>query len=154
MDKIVEFEFWTDLSQHDAPSRMEGLFAKYLTLLRRNSLSLVIKNNPRIAVKHVCDAIRPMVLRKQIESDSRFAHAKLRKNIMTFPLHAIRLAKAFQLTDKGKHFGPDSDVTRNKRKPTKTRKSGKLANAGGFLRASEEETRNRETISKPAPVCL
>lgn len=105
-------------------------------------------------MERVCDSNKPMMLRKRIESDLRFAHAKLRKDYKAFQLHAIHLSKAFQLVDNGKPFAAESDVTRDKRKPTKIGKSGKLANTRGPWSANDEKTRNKETTTKSAPVCL
>lgn len=55
-----------------------------------------------------------MMLRKRIQSDLGFAHAKLRKDFKAFQLHAIRLTKAFQLVDNRKSFATDWDDTRDK----------------------------------------
>lgn len=107
---------------------MEALFAKYITLLRRNGLSWVIEENLKIAVKHVCDAIQPKLLRKRLESDLGFSHVTLRKDFKAFRKHAIRRDDTFQLADNGKQSSADGDTKREKRQAQPS-ENGKVGSA-------------------------
>lgn len=102
IDRILESELRTDMTNTDATSRIENLAAETLTLLRRNGLLCIIKDNPKIVVKHVCNPIHPRMSRKRIESDLRLPRTRLRNDFKAFWWHAIHLADLFQLVDNGK----------------------------------------------------
>lgn len=62
LDKLVEDKLRIDMTDSDARSRIENLFVSYLTLLPRNGLSWIIKENEKVAVYHVLSSIRPETL--------------------------------------------------------------------------------------------
>lgn len=77
---------------------------------------MVIKENPRKDMKHVCDAMQPKLLRKRLEWDLRFSHASLRKDLKAFGKQIICLSDAFQLVDSEKPSFADGDTKLVKRR--------------------------------------
>lgn len=59
LDKLVENELRIDMSDKDARSRIETLFMSYNSLLRRNGLAWLSKDNEKISIFHVLSRIRP-----------------------------------------------------------------------------------------------
>lgn len=124
LDVIVERELRTDMKNTNATARMQDLFTNYHTILSRNGLKWIIKENQKIAVQHVLSAVRPVSLRDRLSSYLSFSHHNLRKDLTGFLKHSVRLAEAFQLVD----CGP----------PEKTEKSDKKS------RASNSRSGNRD----------
>lgn len=155
IDKIVEKDLRTEMTDTDARSRMETLFATYLSLLRRNGLSWVIKDNPKVAVRHVCAAIRPNMLKKRVESDMRFSYAHLRKDFKAFRKHVIRLADAFQLVDNGK---PTGGVGENENKrPVQQSKNSRAGSSAQTSNPKSEASLGDSSANKTStqtPICL
>lgn len=114
MNRIVEADLRTDMSNTDALSGSENLFAFYLTILRRNGMYWVLKDNPEIAVRHKCDAMRHTILRKRGESDKEDSRYNIKKDVKAFRQHVIKLAEALQIVDNSKPTTVDNGCKRNK----------------------------------------
>lgn len=89
------------MTDKDACSCIKTLFVSYRSLLRRNGLTWMTKDNDKIAVYQVPSAIRLESLRIRLESDLELSHCDLRKDFKGFMYHAIKLFEAFQLVDNG-----------------------------------------------------
>lgn len=100
-DKIVKQKLRINMANHDAEARMEDLFNDYHTLLSRNGLAWLIKNNRKVSVQHVLSAIRQKTLFDRLTSDLEFGEYHLRKDFNGFLKHVIELAKDLQIVDAG-----------------------------------------------------
>jgi len=106
LDRIVEKQLSMNMSDPSATSRMQGLFISYTTLLRKNGLSWVVTDSPKVAVQQVLSCINPKSLRTRLREDLEFSQRSLRKDFKGFMTHAIKLAEAFQLVDSGRDRKP------------------------------------------------
>ena len=120
------------------------MFVSYHTMLSRNGLLWLLKDNQKVGVTHVLSAIRPATLTEQLEGDLDFAHHGLKKDFQGFMRHAIKIAEAFQLVDNGK--------PRSERAPTRPRGTGN----NETNKTLKTRTRNEQTntTNKNIPFCL
>lgn len=81
------------MEEKNAGTPMEDLYTSYHTLLARNGLKWIIKDNQPIAVRHVQSAIRPTILKDRLESDLSFCDHDLTKDFSGFMKHAGKLAE-------------------------------------------------------------
>lgn len=102
LDKIVAKHLSRNTSDPSATSRMQGLFISYITLLRRNDLSWVVKEKPKVPVDHVLSAINPKSLWHRLSEELEFSPRALRYDFRACMEHAIKLAEAFELVDSGR----------------------------------------------------
>lgn len=90
-----------DISEKNARSRIDALFASCITLLRRNALSWVTQANQKVATDHVLSAIWPKSLRERLESDLGLAYVDLKAEFNSFMKYALTGSEAFQVVDVG-----------------------------------------------------
>lgn len=100
-DKSVDEELRTNMKTSNAKVRMQDLFSTYHTVLRRNGLGRIVKENQKVAFAHIFSAIRQQSSKHRLQSDLAFAHHALKKDFKGFPARAIELAEACQLVDSG-----------------------------------------------------
>lgn len=84
LDKLVEDTLHFNIKNSDARCSVEKLFISYHSLLRRNGLFWLIKENEKIAVFYILSAFRPESLRTSLESDLELSHYTLRKDLRDF----------------------------------------------------------------------
>lgn len=109
LDDLVRNELVMDMSNGNAKSRMQTLFADYHSLLAKQGVKWVISDNQKLAVAHVLAAIRPASLRERLESDLAFSHHALKKDFKKFLKHAVELSDAFQSVDNGPRRRPKKE---------------------------------------------
>lgn len=68
---------------------MQDLLSSYLTILSRHGLRWIITENQKVAIQHVLSAVRPTVLKEQLESDLSVSHHPLKRYFKQFLKHAI-----------------------------------------------------------------
>eukprot|EP00178_Gracilaria_changii_P000257 TRINITY_DN1027_c0_g1_i1.p2 TRINITY_DN1027_c0_g1~~TRINITY_DN1027_c0_g1_i1.p2 ORF type:complete len:1106 (+),score=114.18 TRINITY_DN1027_c0_g1_i1:5972-9289(+) len=90
-----------DMTDTSSRSRMKHLFTCYVSTLRRNGLTWVMKDHPKLAVKHLVSAIKPRALQQRLEHDLELTYHSYRKDVKAFMQHAIAVAEAFQIVDNG-----------------------------------------------------
>lgn len=103
LDDIVSREPRIDMKDRDGKSRMKGLLMFYNALLKRNGRSWVLKNNAKLAVKHVCAAVKPLSLQNRLMNDLECSHYHLRKYFEGFLSHACYESEAFQWSNPAVH---------------------------------------------------
>lgn len=113
LDIIVRKTLRMDVNDRSEKSRMESLFARYVTLLRRNGLKWLLESNQKGAVSHVLSAVNPKSLSDCLTSDLAFANHELKEDFKNFMVHAIRLSEAFELAGSGLY----ADEKSNSNKP-------------------------------------
>ena len=101
LDRMVETQLHMDMNVKSADARVQKLFMTYHTILRKNGLAWILKENQKVAVYHVLSAIRPLTFKQRIESDLSFSYHTLKKDFRGFREHVHKLAVAFQLVDCG-----------------------------------------------------
>jgi RNase H-like domain found in reverse transcriptase/Reverse transcriptase (RNA-dependent DNA polymerase)/Integrase zinc binding domain len=84
-----------NLSEKDAEQRIIMLFAEYSSLLRVNGLSWLLEKNPKVAVGHIIEALKPIRLQKRIKDDLSLAHVALEKDFLQFMQHVIKRAEIY-----------------------------------------------------------
>lgn len=145
--RIVEFELQSYMTNTDTKFRTKNCFAKYITLLCRSGLLWIIRENPEIVVKHDCNVILPVTLRRRIESVLRSSQERLLKDLRTFWQHAIRPADYFRLVNNGKR-SPGTAIAGVTEVKLKRRKAGnperrQMPNARRRRRTRKVLTRTR-----------
>lgn len=71
----------------------------YSTILKRNILSWVISNHPKLAVQHKYAADKPLSLRSRLMNDLESSQHRLCKDFVGFLAHACNVSKAFPWSD-------------------------------------------------------
>jgi len=80
LDSLVEKDLKMGMSVKSARTRMELLFMSYTAPLRCNGVSWVLKDCPKVSVRHVLAAIKPTQLKNRLESDLSLSRSNARKN--------------------------------------------------------------------------
>jgi hypothetical protein len=65
------------------------LFSDYKSLLRVHGLSWNVDENPKVAISHITESLKPPVLKKRIKDDLGLSHADLKNNFLKFMQHVI-----------------------------------------------------------------
>ena len=77
LDRCVKEDLKTNMSDEDSVSRTRNLFISYHVLFRNHGATWVIKDNPKIAVRHITSTLRPEALHTCLESDTAFGYIHL-----------------------------------------------------------------------------
>ncbi|CAN8072597.1 unnamed protein product [Agarophyton chilense] len=93
LDKQVKKKLCMNMNNDSIESRMFNLFIDCYTILEKLDCEWVSTDAPRVAVKHILQAIRPVGLKDIIKSDLRRAHLNLKENFLGFRDHCVNLAK-------------------------------------------------------------
>lgn len=99
LDEIISRYLRINIRNSNATACMQNLLASYHTIIARNGLKWIIKENQKVAVQHLLLAMQPLSLWDRPQSDLEHSHHALRKNFTCFQRHAIKLAEAFQIFD-------------------------------------------------------
>jgi hypothetical protein len=84
-----------NMSERDTEQRIIMLFADYKSLLRANGMDWLVAENPKMAVNHITDALKPNILKKRIKDDLTLSHTDLKKDFLRFMHHVIRRAEQY-----------------------------------------------------------
>lgn len=98
---IVRKHLKMDVKDRSAMSRMEYLFARYVSILRRNGLTWLLKDNQRISATHVLSTVKPKSLQERLNSDLNFTNYDPRNYFKGLLEHAIRISEALEIVDNG-----------------------------------------------------
>jgi hypothetical protein len=81
-----------NMAEKDVEKRVFMLFAEYMGLLRTNGLAWLTKENHKVAIEHIIEALRPKPLQKLVTEDLNFSHCSLSKEFLSFMDHVIARA--------------------------------------------------------------
>lgn len=95
VDDVISKELRIYLPVQSCRARFETLLASYNKLLRRQGLKTVMNGNPKTAVQHIINAIRPANLQKLLRSNTSFTFSSLKKGYPGFMKHCLESADAF-----------------------------------------------------------
>jgi hypothetical protein len=95
VNSIVAKKLRINMGETDTEQRIIMLFADYASLLRSNGLSWITEGNPKIAVGHILDALKPKPLKARVKDDIEFAHSHLKKDFLSFMNHVIKRAEIY-----------------------------------------------------------
>lgn len=79
LDELVKKKLKMSMDDRSAKSRMQSLFANYISLLSQNSVKRIIAENQNFSVTHILSAVKPS-LPERLESDLSFSHHALKKD--------------------------------------------------------------------------
>jgi hypothetical protein len=113
---IITRSLRTNMAEKDTEQRIIMLFADYQSLLRANGLSWIVKDNPKLAVDHIMEVIKPFALKKRLRDDLDLAHVGLENDFLGFMRHVICRAEFY------------ADYEDN---PSAQPSSGKISDLGG-----------------------
>lgn len=113
LGKLVQNKVCTYMKNYDATIRVQNFSTDYHTLLARNGLEWLIKDNPKIAVEQVLFPLKPRTLHDFFEAYFSFAKYELLKNFHVFLKHGVCLAEAFQIVASGSTPRGDFNDTKN-----------------------------------------
>lgn len=88
-----------DMKYGEAKSGMQSLFKSYDAILKRNGLSWIIPNDLKLAVSHICSAIRPLSLQNRLVRDLEFSNHHHCSHFKDFLAHTSYLSDAFHWSD-------------------------------------------------------
>jgi hypothetical protein len=92
---IVNRSLRINMAERDCEQRIIMLFADYKSLLRCNGMAWLVDENPKLAVSHITDALKPSVLRKRIKDYLSFGHIGLKNDFLLFMKHVISRAERY-----------------------------------------------------------
>jgi hypothetical protein len=92
---IVNRSLRINMAERDCEQRILMLFADYKSLLRLNCMAWLVDENPKLAVSHITDALKPSVLRKRIKDDLSFGHNGLKNDFLLFMKHVTSRAERY-----------------------------------------------------------
>ena len=69
---------------------MINAFADYDKFLRRRNLECITQSNPKLATSHIFSILRPMALRRKVESDLAIHKAELKRDWQNFLTMLLR----------------------------------------------------------------
>jgi hypothetical protein len=150
------------MNEKDVAQRIVTLFADYTTWLRTHGLSWVIKEKPKVAVRHIIDALCPFPLQKRIRVDLEFSQSHLRKQWLPFKEHVSKRAEQYDEFDDQRVTTPTAVRDRSSLEPGTGQNVGPHGtpskhNKGGSSptsRASKDKNKGHSPTAKKAPVFL
>jgi hypothetical protein len=71
------------------------LFAAYDPLFWINGLPSIAKENPKVSVRRVVDALKPKPLQARVKDDMEFARTHLEKDFLKFMDHVVKRAEIY-----------------------------------------------------------
>jgi hypothetical protein len=92
---LVSRSLRINMAENDCEQHILMLFADYKSLLRLHGMAWVVKDNTKMAVGHITDALRPGVLKKRIKDDLTFGYTELRKDFLAFMKHVVKRAEHY-----------------------------------------------------------
>jgi hypothetical protein len=151
---IVEKNRRMNMAEKYVEQRVVTLFADYMSLLRTNGLAWLTKENPKVAIEHIIEALRPKQLLKRVGEDLSLSHRSLSKDFLSFMDHVIARAECYrEYTD-----------TRNENTGSKSTGGFRKNNSRGTDAAHERNPKTKtgnaadqstnEGKSKDMPTCL
>jgi RNase H-like domain found in reverse transcriptase/Reverse transcriptase (RNA-dependent DNA polymerase)/Integrase core domain/Integrase zinc binding domain/Chromo (CHRromatin Organisation MOdifier) domain len=153
---IIGKQLRINMAEKDTEQRVVILFADYTSLLRANGITWIIKQNPKVAVGHIVDALAPKMLQKRVREDLEFSHCELKKDFLAFMQHVIKRAEAYsEVVDVEISINGNkaADSTRSPTKQTATRSGTKdLQSESGKMSSSGNHTLGNK--QKDLPPCL
>jgi len=108
LDRHIKRKLRMNMNNDSDESRMFNLFINHYILLEKMGCEWVITDAPRVAVKHIIFAVRPIGLRDIIKSDLRLAHSKLKDDYAGFRDHCLELARTCRFIENKKSSSDDS----------------------------------------------
>jgi hypothetical protein len=103
------------MSEKDTEQCIIMLFGDYCGILRNHGLAWIVDENPKTAVNHIFDVLKPSILKKRIKDDLTFGHLGLRKDFLGFMRHFFRRAEHYsdyeEPTDPHHKLGKPNSVT-------------------------------------------
>jgi Reverse transcriptase (RNA-dependent DNA polymerase) len=146
-----------NMSEKDPEQRIIMLFADYKNILRVNGISWLVDKNPKMAVHHITEALKPSILRKRVKDDLTFSYTELERDFIQFMKHVIGRAEHYadyeepeqmQQTTVKSNAGPGHSLEDSSAASGKGRGSKALTkNASHYKATSEGKT-------KSLPDCL
>jgi hypothetical protein len=92
---IVNRSRLINMAERDCEQRIIMLLADYKSLLRLNGMAWLVDENPKLAVSHITDALKPSVLRKRIKDNLLSGHIGLKNDFLLFMKHVISRAERY-----------------------------------------------------------
>jgi hypothetical protein len=122
---IVSRSLSINMSEKDTEQRIIMLFSDYKSLLRLKGISWIVKDNPKIAIGHITECLKPAVFRKRIKDDLKLSHTELRKDFLLFMKHVIARAEIYAY-----HEETDAAATLNERASSESKQCPESGGAG------------------------
>lgn len=148
---MVQRKVRTNMQEKDSTMRINQLVSDYLTLSREQGWTLV-KDQPKLAIKHLLSVVKPTQLKEVCENDLLLDQLQLRKDFYGFVKHLRKTAA-------------DADRWAATARTGRDTKSNDKAPAGGSTRSytsgsssGQRHSTTRDSTASPsknkAPKCL
>ena len=134
--------------EEDPELRIISLFADYDQFLVNRNMQEIVKDNPKLAVQHICLLLKPVALRNKVEADLSIHRAALKKDFTGFFKYVCEEAT-----------NCDKYVPVWERKEFKRSESGNpaattpKANSGQSSHTSSGST-SKDNVARQPPFCL
>ena len=147
-----------NIYEADPELRMINAFADYDKFLRRRNLECITQNNPKLATSHICSILRPMALRRKVESDLAIHKAELKRDWQKFFDYVIEEAVAcdrFVSVKDAEGFKPGSTRSSDKLEKATTQTLNKSTDRDGKEKTGSTIKSEHSAEFKPTlPYCL
>ena len=84
LEALVKKSVFMNVSEGDPEHRSKSLFWDYTDFLTQHKWEGLLKDNPKLAVSHICMLLKPAALKTKVETDLAISKHKLKKDWMAF----------------------------------------------------------------------
>jgi hypothetical protein len=141
----------TNMHEKDSSMRVNQLVSDYLTLSREQGWTLV-KDQPKLAIKHLLSVVKPAQLKEVCENDLLLDHIELRKDFYGFVKHLRKTAADADRWAATNRTGRDTKSI-DKASPGGSSRSYSIGSPSGSRPSTNKESASSTSKGK-APKCL
>jgi len=120
LEETIKNGIKINVHEADAELRIQSLFTDYQTLLRNRKWERLIEDKPQLAVRHICQLLKPPILKIRMEQDIELGVDNLEEDWLLFYKRVVKRAIACEEYVPIKSIGNNSE----KMKPTKKGNQG------------------------------
>lgn len=154
LDSLIRKNLRTDMHNKEVISRMNNLFVGYQTVLRKNGLSWVVAENPKVAVQQVLSAIHSPKIQSSLSSDMELAHIDIGKDFSKYYAHAKKLSEAFDLVHGGALDDYRTSENSSKKNSSHNRNNDGTSISNKKTGAGTGKKTGGDSDKRPQPLCL
>ena len=126
LETIVKSSVRMNIKEPDPKLRALRLFSDYKTMLRTKKWEHLIKDNPKVAVNHIVELLKPVQLKTKVQNDIKLGKTSLRKNWKEFFKYVVEQTIACEAFVPANNYNyqnssQTTDVANEKLIPQKTK---------------------------------
>ena len=96
LESSIRISVKINVNEPDPELRIQALFTDYQSILRNKKWERLISDNPKMAIRHTMDLLKPAALKVNITQDLELGINGLKKNWLAFFEHVLQCALLFE----------------------------------------------------------